>query len=167
MRLANHPVQHDFGHSVRSHGERTALHTGDAGDWSSERSELGTGRFEEQGQHSLEEQKGSIGVDFDVRLEDVEGDGGNRGIVRGDAGVGNDGVDGGDALVLEFFDGLLRAFDITAVVGDDDELVVFAGREGLEWLRGAGGACYGNDGVVWTSQVRLDHCLSETWRMVS
>jgi len=117
--------------AVRHSGER--FHRRHARHPRRHHEELGLARTLEQRRGGLEEHERAEGVHLKVRAHRAQGRGDDRADVVCDARVGDDGVEGGDAvLCAEEVDGVGGVCLGEAVDFDDDEFAVGADWEGFQ-----------------------------------
>jgi len=157
-------VRQSFGGAVHAQGiHRTTLHSTSATQRTSDGDELWVGGLVQQGDGGLEEGEWAVCVGLNVVGEIFELDLGDWAGGLAYACVGNDDVQGFDAVVLSERLCELGGVELGAIEGEDDELAVGARGEGGETFgcRVRGIAHCGDDGYVVSRQVLLDCSTAE------
>ena len=162
-------VEGGLGGTVGADGPRNVLGAGDGGNARGDDGELGLFCGLQQRQDGLEEPDGTVDVDVDVLgqvgglgLGDLE-----EGFGLEDAGVGDDNVEVGDALVLDACDGIRCVGLGGAVDLDCDELraLSLGDVDKVFGVLARRVTSSGHDGGVGPGEVLLDKATAETLQM--
>ena len=162
-------VEGGLGSAVGADGPRNVLGAGDGSDTRRDDGEFGLLRSLQQWQNSLEEPDWTVDVDIDV-LDQVGGLGhGNlkEGLRLEDAGIGDDHVEVGDALVLDGGDGVCCVGLGSAVDLDCDELgaLSLGDVDEIFGVLAIGVTSSSDDGGVGSGQVLFDEAAAKALQM--
>lgn len=167
MNLAHEPIQDGLGRAIRCRRKRHHLHAANTPERRTDADELTwLRRLLQERQDGLEQEQWAVGVDGHVLGDGGEGHGRDGRVVGCDAGIGDDGVEVGDAVRgLQGGDGGAGVRGGFAVEFHDDQVAAGAGgKVGKGFGRGVVGVANGgDDGRVGAEEVGCDEAVADAY----